>query len=394
MHVAFVCNEYPPASHGGVGSLTQTIARRLVAAGHRATVVGSYAARNGPIEERDEGVDVLRLPSPGPRGLRPLLEQRGLWRRLRDLHRDHRIDLVEGPEPSFWAAPRSLPFPTLVRMNGGHRFFAEAEGRRPAPVRSWVERRSLRRADDLVSVSRYTAERTRALVGLGDRPIEIIRNPVDTDAFRPGPEPTPGTVLFVGSLCEKKGVRQLVEAFAGVADRVPASRLLIAGRDLPDPVTGGSFRARLEALVAPSLADRVTFLGPVAHDRVAALIADAEVCALPSHMEALPVAWLEVMASGRALVASRTGPGPEVVVDGDSGVLVDPLDTAALAQAVIALLDDTAQRAAIAAGGRRRAVEHFSIDRLLDVNVARYATVVESWRGSRPPRRPRLRLGS
>lgn len=131
MHIAFVCNEYPPAVHGGVGSLTQTIARRLVAAGHRATVVGSYPGVDGPVEESDEGVAVLRLPSPGPPGLRPLREQRGLWRRLRAVHRDHPVDLVEGPEPSFWAAPRRLPFPTLVRMNGGHRFFAEAEGRRP-----------------------------------------------------------------------------------------------------------------------------------------------------------------------------------------------------------------------------------------------------------------------
>lgn len=379
MHVAFICNEYPPGVHGGVGSLTQTIARRLVVAGHRATVVGTYRSGQGAPRARvddDEGVQVIRLASHGRvPGVRAITDQRRLWQELTRVHRADPVDLVEGPEPSFWAAPRNLAFPAMVRMNGGHRFFAEAEGHTPAAVRSWVERRSIRRADDLVAVSEYTAGRTRALLDLGDRRITVIPNPIDVSEFRPDGAPTAGTVLFFGTVCEKKGVRQLVEAFPAVAAAVPRARLVIAGRDQADPATGTSFTARLRESIPRELADRVEFLGPVEHDVIRGLIADAEVCALPSHMEAFPVAWIEALAAGRALVASNTGPGPEVVDDGVSGLLVDPHDPTAIARALIEVLTDADRRDRLGAGGRARAVERFSIEHLVETNLAHYAAV-------------------
>lgn len=379
MHIAFVCNEYPPSPHGGVGSLTQTLARALVGAGHRATVIGNYTLADGDHHfEDDAGVRVIRLATPRRGGLlRPLIEQRRLWRHLRAEHGVHPIDIVEGPEPSFWAAPRHLPYPLLVRMNGGHRYFADAEGRPIVARRAWIERRSLRRADALVAVSEHTAVRTRALVGLGDRPIEVIPNPVDLEVFRATRKPIPGTVLFFGTLCEKKGVRQLVTAFPAVAAAIPGSRLLIAGPDQVDPATGVSFRSSLEALVPTDIMDRVDFLGPVDHGSVPDLISSAEVCALPSHIEALPVAWLEVLASGRPLVASRTGPGPEVTVDGESALLVDPFDPDQIAAALIEVLADPALGIDLATAGRKLAIERFSIRGLLEVNLRHYQELLQ-----------------
>ena len=380
MHVAFICDEYPPGVHGGVGSLTQTIARRVVEEGHRATVIGTYRSTHD-LAELDQGVQVIRLTSRGRvRGVRALADQRRLWRRIARVHAADPIDVLEGPEPSLWAAPTRLGFPTVVRMNGGHRFFAEAEGRPTAPARSWVEARSIRRADDLVAVSEHTARRTAALLELGDRPITVIPNPVDVASFHPGSRPmVPGTVVFVGTICEKKGVRQLVEGFPEVARRVPHARLLVVGRDQVDRVTGESFTVALRRSVPAELTDQVVFVGPVEHDRVAELIAEAEVCALPSHMEALPVAWIEVLASGKALVASTSGPGPEVVEHGVSGLLVDPHDPAAIADALVAVLTDADRRDRLGAAARQRAVERFSIDELIHVNLDHYRDVHEGW---------------
>jgi glycosyltransferase involved in cell wall biosynthesis len=134
--------------------------------------------------------------------------------------------------------------------------------------------------------------------------------------------------------------------------------------------------------VPPGLVDQVAFLGPVEHDRVADLIAEAEVCALPSHMEAMPVAWLEVMASGKALVASSTGPGPEVVEHGVSGLLVDPRDPASIAGAVVDVLTDPELRCRLAAAARDRAVARFSVDELIGVNVDHYRSVIDGWRAA------------
>jgi glycosyltransferase involved in cell wall biosynthesis len=395
MHIAFICNEYPPGPHGGIGTLTRTLARRMVAAGHRVTVIGTYAVpRSRPGDPRDRrdrrdrveddrGVQVIRLGSTVPvPGVRAVLDQRRLWRRLAELHRREPIDVVEGPEAAFWAAPRRRPFATIVRMHGGHRFFAEAEGRATAPVRSWVEARSVRRADDLVAVSAYVAGRTAELLGLGDRPVTVIPNAVDPDVFAPPPVPSgaPGprgaTVLFVGTVCEKKGIRELVEAFDTVVREVPDARLLVAGRDQVDPATGRSFTEGLRTMLSPATAEHVEFLGPVDHDRVAELIARADVCAMPSHMEAQGLVWLEALACGRALVASTAGPGPEVVEDGLSGLLVDPHDVGAIAAAVVALLEDPDRRRVLGAAGRTRVLERFSIDRLVDRNVEHYRQVL------------------
>ncbi|MGZ4694891.1 MAG: glycosyltransferase family 4 protein [Acidimicrobiales bacterium] len=391
MHVAFICNEYPPGPHGGIGTFTRTLARRLVADGHRVTVVGTYAADGDRADDDgdqavpDQGVHVIRLLSTSRLpGWRAIADQRRLWRRLAQVHAHDPIDVVEGAEPSLWAAPRNPGYPAIVRIHGGHRFFAEAEGRTTAPARSWVESRSLRRADDLVAVSAFVAERTRSLLDLGDRPITVIPNGVDVDAFCPDAGPAgPGTVVFVGTVCEKKGVRQLVEGFPAVVAAVPGARLLVAGRDQVDPLNGGSFTERLRASVAPPIAERIEFLGQVDHDAIGDLIARAEVCALPSHMEAQGLVWLEVLASGRALVASTAGPGPEVVEDGVSGVLVDPRDPAAIAGAIVALLTDAERRRRLAEGARARAVERFSLDELAAVNVEHYRSVAERWRATR-----------
>src|SRR3954469_5918867 len=100
MHICYLCNEYPPGTHGGVGSFTQTLARAMVARGHEVTVVGVYpAGRRG--EEEDRGVRVVRLPhSPIPRtGF--LLNGRAIRRALRRVDRGSRVDVLEGPELSL-----------------------------------------------------------------------------------------------------------------------------------------------------------------------------------------------------------------------------------------------------------------------------------------------------
>ncbi len=369
LHVCFLCHEYPPEPHGGVGTVIQALARALVARGHRVTVLG--ISRTSPGETEDHGVRVVRLPHTPVRGTGLLVHGRRLRRALAELHREAPVDVVEGQELGLAVLPRRRPYTTVIRMNGGHHFFAVTLGGRPRAWRSWLERRSFARADHLGAVSRYVADTTRDLLQLGDRPVEILPNGVDTDRFRPlDVAEEPGTIAFVGTVCEKKGIRQLVAAMPAILAAHPDARLLVAGRDWVD--AEGSFRARLEAGLDPATAAHVDFLGPVDHDDVPALLARASVCAYPSHMEAMPLAWLEGLAMGRAVVAGDIGPAPEVVEDGVTGVLCDPHDPAAIAEAVIGLLDDPARRARLGAAARARTEAASSITALVRRNEAWY----------------------
>jgi glycosyltransferase involved in cell wall biosynthesis len=122
----------------------------------------------------------------------------------------------------------------------------------------------------------------------------------------------------------------------------------------------GPLRAELEALTADlNLTDRVRFLG--SRDDVAALLVAADVAVLSSRSEGLSLALLEAMAAGKPVVATRVGGNPEVLTDGETGRLVPPADPEALAAALLEVLDQPGQAAALGRAARSRVVERFSL---------------------------------
>jgi glycosyltransferase involved in cell wall biosynthesis len=285
------------------------------------------------------------------------------------------LDVVDGPENAFAAVPPTAPGCKIIRMNGGHHFFSTTLNRRPALWRGWLERRSFAHADHLAAVSRFVAETTRSLLHLGSVPIQILPNPVDTERFRPMPEApvTPGLIGFVGTLCEKKGIRQLVQAMPELLAAVPQARLMVCGRDSVDPGTRKSFRQTLQAAIPSPACRRITFTGHIENARLPGELAAAQVLVYPSHMEALPVAWLEGMAMGKPVVAGNPGPGPEIIQDGVNGLLCNPHDPRSIAASVIRLLQDPLLAERLGAAARQCVLQDFSVDRLVQKNRDFYA---------------------
>jgi glycosyltransferase involved in cell wall biosynthesis len=242
------------------------------------------------------------------------------------------------------------------------------------PWRSWLERRSFQNADHLCGVSRFVAETTRELLDLGDRPIEVLPNAVNVEQFRPCPEVREerGLIVFVGTVCEKKGVRQLVQAMPLIVEAVPDAHLCVAGRDTSDPETGASFSAQLSAMIPTEIKEHVQFRGHVDHAGMPEFLARAEVLVYPSHMESIGIALIEGLAMGKGLVIGDTGPAREVLEHGVSGLLCDPFSPASIAKAIISLLKDPAWRARMGAQARRRAVDLFSLEKVVERNEAFY----------------------
>jgi glycosyltransferase involved in cell wall biosynthesis len=369
MHVCFLCNEYPPGQHGGIGSFTQTLGRRLAQQGCQVTVLGFYSVASVQHED-DQGVEVRRLPHTRLRGVSLWVHGLRLRRELCRLAAAGPLDVVDGPENAFAAVPPTAPGCKIIRMNGGHHFFATTLNRQPALWRAWLERRSFAHADHLAAVSRFVAETTRRLLHLGNVPIEILPNPVDTEHFRPMPQVPvmPGLIGFVGTLCEKKGIRQLVQAMPEIVAAVPEARLMACGRDSADQATGKSFRQTLQASLSSETVCRVTFAGHVENARLPVELAAAQVLVYPSHMEALPVAWLEGMAMGKPVAAGNAGPGPEIIQDGVIGLLCNPHDPHSIAAAVIRLLQDRPLAERLGAAARQRVTQEFSVERLVQKN--------------------------
>ncbi len=376
LRVVFLCNEYPPLPHGGIGVFVADSARRLVSAGHEAVVVGVSHHVAERIDEERNGVRVVVLPPSQSRALDAFGTARAVRREL-GRWIDHPRVVVEGSELSLWAVPAKWVDRSIARLHGGHRFFAEAEGRKPKLFRAAIERRSLRRASQIVGVSQYVVDRTADLVGLDARSIGVIPNGVDVDAFHPAASPEPDTIAFVGTLCEKKGLRYLVRAIDTLHRDGRPVRLVVAGRDLGSLNGKASFLDEVLDEVSPSVREAVEYLGPVAHEGMPAVYARASIIALPSLMEAQGIAWLEAMACGRAILASNRGPGPEVIEDGVSGLLRDPTDVDQIANGLRTLLDEPALATRIGHGARQRVLDHFSLERTTAANLALYREVAD-----------------
>ena len=187
-----------------------------------------------------------------------------------------------------------------------------------------------------------------ALVGV--RPelatrVVAIGNAVDA---RPTTEPPPlPVVAFVGRLEHQKGLDVLLRALPSVLARHPELRTVVMG--------GGSQGAELRALSKRLGVDHaVTFVGHQPPEAVAALLDQCLVVAMPSRYEGLPYVAVEAAAAGRAVVGSRIPGLDEAVVDGTTGILVDPGEPAALAEAVAALAGNPEWCAAMGEAGHAR----------------------------------------
>ncbi len=209
--------------------------------------------------------------------------------------------------------------------------------------------------DRFLPVSEHNARRLEALLPWPRRKMEVIHNAVDPTPFSRPPDPAlrraladeRPLVLAVARLDPQKGHRYLLTA----ATEVPDAIFALAG--------DGPERPALEELADRlGVRDRVRFLG--ARSDVADLLAACDVFVLPSLFEGFPISVLEAMAAGCPVIATAIGGTDEVVIHGESGLLVPPADPPALASALRLLLADTDLRARLSAAGRDRVSTEFS----------------------------------
>jgi glycosyltransferase involved in cell wall biosynthesis len=196
------------------------------------------------------------------------------------------------------------------------------------------------------------------------RSAEVIHCGVDIGRYRwRGVHERNGDrVLCVASLLPKKGHVHLLDALAVIAQRRPSIVLDLVG-DGPEHET---LRLRARAL---GIADRVRLHGAQPAEQVRRMVADARVFALASvplasgRMEGIPVALMEAMASGLPVVATRLSGIPELVQDGITGLLVEPGEVAALADAITRLIDDDALAAELTERARALVERSFNLAR-------------------------------
>lgn len=157
----------------------------------------------------------------------------------------------------------------------------------------------------------------------------------------------------VGTLRPVKNFQGLIRAFGAVVERLPRARLLVVG--------DGAEREALEELISGlGLENAARLVGP--RSDVHQLLAVMDVFALASHSEGMSLAVLEALGTGVPVVATRVGGNPEIVHDGETGILVEPGDESGLSEAIVSLLSDERRRERMGAEGRRSVGSAFSLE--------------------------------
>ena len=239
----------------------------------------------------------------------------------------------------------------------------------------FCERRAAGWSDALVAVSGHVARQWQDIsVGMGEQ-YRVVPNGIDTDYFARAEglaltgDPR---LVVVASLTREKGIDVLLRAMSSVIAEFPGSELYVVG--------DGPLRSSLEGLASElNLHSGVHFVG--IQSDVRPYLAACDLALLPSLREGFGLVAVEAMAVGRAVVASHTGGIPEVVIAGETGLLVPPGDDQALADAVISLLKNPERRREMARAGSIRAERDFSLERALASLQALYEELLATRRG-------------
>lgn len=393
--LALVTQDYPPGHNGGVARNTQELAQAFAALGHRPHVF--TAARGAPSLDFEAGVWVHRTarrdagPPPDPAIPQAVWDHsRTMFDEVARLDARRRVDWVYAPlwdcEPvAFLREPR---FPLVCALQTTMDFWLDSQ---PAQRRNaeWMRARG----DPLLALERWILARAPLLHANSRAIVEDIaqRYGLEFDAARlvyaphgladwaagapepredwgargaplPGPTPQGGReevcaecrFLFVGRLESRKGVDTLLAAAPDVLRRFPHARLDIVGDDTIPRAEGGTYRAAFAAQDA-----RIVFHGRVEEAALRAHYRDCDVLVAPSRYESFGLVFVEGMMFSKPVVAGAAGGAREVVVDGETGLLVPPGDRQALAEAMTRLAQNPALRRAMGEAGRRRYETHY-----------------------------------
>lgn len=230
-------------------------------------------------------------------------------------------------------------------------------------------------ANPVIVLSEYWADVVDPVV---DREkVEIFPNAVEPARYEPCFGGHPAHIVFVSNLVERKGVEELIEALERLPERVSAAfTVSVAG--------SGPYASAVEELAGSR--PEVEYLGYVSEKRKRALLSEGSVFVLPTRAEGLPIAILEAMAGGNAVVSSTVGSIPEVVGDA-GGELFEPGDVAALTEALVSMVENPAVVERMGQRNRRHVERRYDWETVADGLVDLYESQARSESQRSPPAR-------
>lgn len=379
MKILFICNEYPPYKHGGIGSFTRDIAEGLVAKGQQVTVWGLYNNVSITLLENINGVTVIRHPYTGIKSkFKQLHFIYILNQELKHYLKITKFDIIECQE---WQGllPLGLAHPGYVlRLHGAAIFFDKLLNRPGNRLMHLLEKFTINNAKNIVAVSNYCGRETLIMVGC-KRAFTVIYNGVNQSKLNNFKKPyfIPYSIVFANSVLPKKGILELVAAFNIVQEKFPEASLTIIGK-LGYQENGINIKELIQQKLLQQSLPKVEITGWLKNaEDVYHHLSTAHLCCYPSHMEGFGIAPVEAMAMAKPVLFMSNGPGPEVIEDGISGILCDCTDSKKIAEKIIMLFDKTLDSEKLGNNASLRVKNLFELNEVfIPNNIAYYKSIL------------------
>ncbi len=376
MHIVFVI-----APAGGPEANVKTLAPELERRGYRLSVIYTVAKDRVDTDWSDS-IRFGFAPSTSahyyvakfvgtfhawPLRLRAREQAVAVRRVLNEIEAQEPIDIVEVTE-DFQVSVLGHRWCVIVRAHGSDWTFRRFCGDGETVSDSWIisdQRRQFLKAHASSALSVDLADHLCDTLNLSSAAIEVIPYGLDIARFKPssnGVECHPPILMTVGRLERRKGVDVLLRAMHNVWERFPDAQVRLIGNE-------AEFRREdLLAMVTKDKHEQILFPGFLNRDQLIAQYQQATIYVAPTQYETFGYTLLEAMACGKPVVSTRVGAVPELIDDGENGLLVNWNDPEALASAILKLLNDPSSAKRMGEAGRAKATNLFS----LDVIVGRY----------------------
>lgn len=327
IRIGFITHDfYPPV--GGQGVFSYELYNAL--AGIEGVEVSIASSRDNDIETHEQ------VKVTGRYGFGPLHFSLKINRLLKRFIEKEKVDILQvngGPGGVFLLRKPGVPVVYVAHHTYGQQF--EYLGRKPVyRILKIAEAIGYKLSARVVAVSTTTASSLVNDYGISPDRIKVIPDGVSSKfSIQAGSAREPLSILFVGRLCERKGLHFLVDAMGLVSREFPSVRLYIVGE--------GPLRDLLEAKVCElGIENNVTFVGKVTDEELVRWYNKVEVLVLPSFFEGFGMVCLEAMACGTPVIATKVPGIVDVVKDSEPCMLVEPGDSTQLAEAIVAYFSE------------------------------------------------------
>lgn len=354
LRIAFITPEYVSENYfsGGLANYIYRVSKALVDFGHEVHVVTLSETENGKLFHHGIGVHRVkvgqiqcwlnRFTGYRLRGVSRWLDfSFQVYRKLRELQRESPFDIIQFPNSHYCGLISSvfLPTPYTVRISCYRPVWRELSGaplNLDARVREWLEWLQLRLCRHIYAPSyilqRMLAEKANV------QGVHLIRTPFFLENIELDPSlfeahlKEKNYLMFFGRFQLHKGFHILAQALPHVLETYPECHAVFVGLDMPSRLAA-SMKDYARSLCGKN-AERLIFFGQTRHQQLYPIIAGAKLVVLPSLIDNLPNACLEAMALGKSVVATYGASFEEIITDGETGFLVTPGDSEALAKKI------------------------------------------------------------